>query len=166
MNDDLIPLQALAANLKRQSWGYKNLTGVDLAPVAWTPAFTFATPGDLTVAYSVQVGTYVQLGKLIIATMSVTTSTFTHTTAAGNFTISGLPFASANYTSNVYRGTCDFQGITKVGYTNFVLALGSNSTSMVIAAGGSAQARANVASGDMPTLGTVIINGTIAYMMG
>src|SRR3990167_5810415 len=30
----------------------------------WTPVLTFATAGDLSVAYSVQVGSYVKIGNL------------------------------------------------------------------------------------------------------
>ena len=62
----------------------------------WTPVVTFATPGDLSVAYSRQVGRYTKIGRLVIVHIDISTSTFTFTSASGDLTITGLPFASAS----------------------------------------------------------------------
>jgi hypothetical protein len=58
----------------------------------FTPTLTFGTPGNLNVVYSVRLGHYTKIGDMVAINARVTTSTFTHTTASGNTTISGLPF--------------------------------------------------------------------------
>lgn len=60
----------------------------------WTPTITFATPGDLSVVYTVQQGSYTKVGHLVRADFYVDTSTFTYTTASGVFRVAGLPFTS------------------------------------------------------------------------
>ena len=40
----------------------------------WTPVLTFATPGNLSVAYSLQYGTWQRYGKLIVCSFAVVTS--------------------------------------------------------------------------------------------
>lgn len=68
----------------------------DLAPyrsASWTPAMSFATPGDLSVTYSLQDGYYWKIGPLVFFRCEMATTAFTHTTASGNFRVTGLPFA-------------------------------------------------------------------------
>jgi len=60
------------------------------------PVVTFATPGDLSVAYTTQLGSYYRIGSFAFVTVGVTCSTFTHTTASGNFQITGLPYVCAD----------------------------------------------------------------------
>jgi hypothetical protein len=57
----------------------------------WTPVATFSTPGDVSVAYTTQTGTYTRMGNVVIITMTLT-FTPTFTTAAGSLDVSGLPF--------------------------------------------------------------------------
>lgn len=59
---------------------------------AWTPAFTFTTPGNQSLIYSQQVGRYVRIGKKVFATVRLF-GTATHTTASGVGRVTGLPFA-------------------------------------------------------------------------
>tara|TARA_R100000501_G_C2626956_1_gene120778 strand:+ start:952 stop:3573 length:2622 start_codon:yes stop_codon:yes gene_type:complete len=61
---------------------------------SFTPAFTFATPGDLSITYSKQEGYYWRDGDLVYFRLRVgfTGANFTHTTASGNARITGLPF--------------------------------------------------------------------------
>lgn len=61
---------------------------------SWTPTITFATPGDLSVTYSLQAGTYIKIGSKVSLWGRVATSAFTHTTAAGDARIGGFPFAN------------------------------------------------------------------------
>lgn len=72
----------------------------------WTPVATFATPGNLSVAYSTQNGWYVKVGQLVIVHCDIITTTFTFTTASGNFNITGLPFTvnSRGYGSGQFGG--------------------------------------------------------------
>lgn len=58
----------------------------------WTPSLTFATPGDLSVAYTTQVGRYRKYGRLLWVDFRVITSTFNFTTATGALQLGGLPF--------------------------------------------------------------------------
>jgi hypothetical protein len=62
----------------------------------WTPTLTFATPGNLSVSYSVRGGHYTKVGRLVTCELYIVTSAFTHTTAAGLLSVTGLPFTSAN----------------------------------------------------------------------
>jgi hypothetical protein len=56
----------------------------------WAPVVTFGVPGDLSVMYSVQTGTYYKIGNLVTITINLS-FTPTYTTAAGVFYISGIP---------------------------------------------------------------------------
>mgnify|MGYP000443961182 CR=1 FL=1 len=126
----------------------------------WTPVVTFATPGDLSVAYSAQIGHYTKIGRLVYVEFNVVTSTFTHTTASGNLTVTGLPFTSSG--TNRCCGL-NWSGITKAGYTSVVSLLGTGATSFIFSASGSGVAASNVAVADVPTGGTVILRGTLIY---
>lgn len=63
---------------------------------SWTMGITFATPGDLSVVYSSQSGRYTKIGRAHMYEGTVTTTTFTYTTATGTLRVSGLPFAPAS----------------------------------------------------------------------
>ena len=60
----------------------------------WTPALTFDTPGNLSVAYNILQGSYTKIGNIVRADFFYNTATFTHTTAAGAARLTGLPFAA------------------------------------------------------------------------
>lgn len=129
----------------------------------WTPVLTFATPGDLSVTYSTQVGTYTKIGRLVLLNWNIVTSAFTHTTASGAMNITGLPFTSATITSNTMVGTMGWTGITKANYTQWVPRIGSAGTVITALGSGSSVSTATLSTGDMPTGGSVVLNGTIAY---
>lgn len=57
----------------------------------FTPVFTCATPGDLSVAYTTQTGVYTRIGNVVYITMTLN-CTPTFTTASGNVSITGLPY--------------------------------------------------------------------------
>lgn len=89
----------LASGTSAASWSVDQQAQVYLS-AAWTPVLTFATPGDLSVAYTTQLGRYTRIGNMVTLSGSLLTSTFTHTTASGNLQITGTPFASgAGFTS-------------------------------------------------------------------
>lgn len=129
----------------------------------WTPAITFATAGNLSVSYSTQFGSYIKIGSLVLATFQITTSSFTHTTASGNFQITGLPFSSENVANQNYVGAMNWRGITKANYTDVVAAIAPNSSVVVLIASGSGQAVVTLGSTDIPTGGTLSLSGTIFY---
>jgi trimeric autotransporter adhesin len=64
----------------------------------FTPVFSFATPGNISVSYATQFGLYTQIGSVVHFIIRLT-CTPTFTTASGNLVISGLPVAS-NSTAN------------------------------------------------------------------
>ena len=128
----------------------------------WTPTLTFATPGDLTVVYSVREGLYTKIGRLVTAVCSIQTSTFTHATAAGVVTITGLPY-NANALNRARSGTTQFQGITKAGYTAMDFGISAGTSALLGAMSGSGVAVASVVPADMPSGGTVIFSFTISY---
>lgn len=130
----------------------------------WTPTLTFATPGDLNVAYTTRHGSYIKIGRLVVCYMNILTSTFTHTTASGNCTISGLPFTVENTAALDTEGALMFQGITLANYTQFTIRPTVNTTTAIIGAAGQAQNRSNVAASMMPSAGTVDLKSTFLYM--
>jgi hypothetical protein len=131
----------------------------------FTPAITFATPGDLAVTYSSRVCGYTKKGQEVTADISIITSAFTHTTAAGDLQITGLPFTPKNTVNRFWGGALtQFGGITKAGYTQFGIRVDANTTTALLLAGGSGVAAARVQAADMPTGGSVVIVGTITYV--
>jgi hypothetical protein len=88
----------------------------------WTPVITFATPGDVSVTYSAQIGSYILVGSLVTAFFRVTASAFTYTTASGNLQITGLPFTS-NATTNWYGA-----GPTMIGNINLAISTSTYAT--------------------------------------
>ncbi len=137
--------------------------GVEQSAGIWTPALTFAAPGDLNVAYSAQDGTYVKIGNLVFATFQISTSTFTHSTSSGDCQITGLPFTSANETGNSASGVMRWAGIDKTSYDDVVLYVGQNQNLSTLRASGQAQSTTTITAGDMPSGGPVILIGSIVY---
>lgn len=129
----------------------------------WTPAITFATPGDLSVTYATQLGEYTKIGRLVTVNFGIVTSAFTHTTASGNLNISGLPFA-ANATSGYQAiGPMTWGGITKAGVTDINAAVLASSSAILLIAMASAATPAIIVAADTPTGGTMRLRGTLAY---
>ncbi|HEX7075084.1 MAG TPA: hypothetical protein VF226_13665 [Hyphomicrobiaceae bacterium] len=129
----------------------------------WTPVLTFQTPGNLSVAYSTQVGTYVKVGSLVTATVNIQTSSFTHTTASGILQVTGLPFTSKNVSNQFALGSCAWQGITKASYTDVVCRIINNVTYIDFMISGAGQSTVQVVAGDVPSGGTVRVQTTICY---
>ena len=124
---------------------------------AWTPVLSFDTPGDLNVVYSTQKGYWSRVGDLTVYTCDLVLSTFTHTTAAGNLKVTGLPFSTKNVANVNHLGSTYWTGITKANYTQVGVHIAPNTTVFSFPAFGSGQAVANVGVADMPTGGTPTI---------
>lgn len=136
----------------------------DIATGTWTPVLTFSTAGDQSIAYSTQTGYYMKIGKLIIAVYQVVTSTFTHSTAVGNLTITGLPVAALNDATNRAMGALSWGGITKAGYTQICSRGTANSSAIFFTASGSGVAASNVGTADAPSGGAISLLGTHIYI--
>lgn len=130
---------------------------------AFTPALTFATPGNLSVTYSAQVGRYVKRGRKVSVQISIALSAFTHTTASGNLIITGLPYAAANVTNNHAIGAMSFSGVTKASYTQFSPYVAPTDTTLLVLASGSGQVLSTITAADMPSGGTVALRLTVEY---
>jgi hypothetical protein len=129
----------------------------------WTPVLTFATMGNLVRTYSAQRGEYQRVGDRCHFSFTITTATFTHTTASGNLEITGLPFTSE---ANQGFQTAMLAGYTKANYTHVGAFTPSSTTMVRIQAGGSGQPLANIVAADMPTGGTVAIRVSGSYKVG
>lgn len=147
-----------------------NVVNADTSVLDWyeegtfTPVLTFATPGDVAVAYTNQVARYTRIGNRIHAQIDILTSSFTHTTASGNLRITGMPVGiMPRATGARWQGALEFQGITKATYTNFAMAAIALDASLYITASGSGVARSLVTAADMPTGGSVIINSQLTW---
>ena len=133
----------------------------------WTPVLTFATPGDLAVTYNAnqQTGTYTIIGDRIVITFAVGTASFTYTTASGNLQLTGLPYTAKLVSGIQNIGSTVFGGITKVGYTQVVPRVNSNTILIDFVASGSGVAQSMVASADVPTTSSVVLRGTLVYQL-
>lgn len=70
----------------------------------WTPTLTFSTAGNVNVVYSVRTGDYTKIGRNVNLAYFIQTTTFTHTTAAGDLWVTGIPFTpTSNGTSGAMR---------------------------------------------------------------
>ena len=126
----------------------------------WTPVLTFSTPGDLSVVYSTQDGTYRKVGGLVVVQFAIATSTFTHTTASGSLQITGMPFNQIGAVPGI--SSMYWQGITKANYTQ-VVARATGGTTADFVASGSGQTASLIGRSDVPTGGTGSLVGSIFY---
>jgi hypothetical protein len=110
----------------------------------WTPVLTCATPGTLSVAYSVQSGRYTKIGRFVHVSCYITTSTWTLGTASGNLQVTGLPFTSTNENPHG-QGACREVGYTKANYTQLTADVTNNATLVTFLATGSAQVSSSLA---------------------
>lgn len=133
----------------------------DLVPNGtWTPAITFATPGDLAVTYSQQAGRSMRIGRIVILEFRVATSAFTHTTASGAVSITGNTLTTDTDLPASY-GKVLWQGVTKASYTDVVPFMNANATAILLAGSGSGQTISSITASDMPSGGTVVFAGFV-----
>lgn len=130
---------------------------------SWTPVITAVTPGNLSVAYSIQFGSYIKTGKQVQLSFNLVTSTFTYTTASGSILITGLPFA-ANSTTNIsFSGSLRMQGWTRSGYTEMVPFLAAGQSQLTMNVSGTALGTGAEVIGSFPSGGVVILEGSLVY---
>ncbi len=105
---------------------------------SWTPTFTFSTPGDLSVVYSVQTGTYATVGALVIASSNLA-FTPTYTTSAGAAEFPSFPFSASSITATNFNGSVVGSGTSLIGAGLSLTAQIQNGTAIaLILASGSA----------------------------
>lgn len=128
----------------------------------WTPAITFATPGDLAVTYEFARGHALTiLREFVFVYFDLRTDTFTHSTASGTLNITGFPFLKLDDLIDS-SGTLAWGGIAKASYTQATLLLtGSNIANVVMS--GSGQDPTFAAAADCPSGGIVFLKGSLFY---
>ena len=134
---------------------------IDYAQGTWTPSIVASTMGNLTVVYGSRTGAFTRIGRLVSAEFNLGTSTFTHTTASGQVTITGLPFAATGDSV----GTLAFQGITKANYNQFNIVTANALSELAIECSNSGQSIASLQITDMPTGGSVVMRGGVNYIL-
>jgi hypothetical protein len=128
----------------------------------WTMGITFATPGDLNVVYSSQSGRYTKIGRAFMYEGTVTTTTFTYTTATGTLRVSGLPLAPASGVPAVTlsRWTGVVSAVATPQIVGLVVSTNVQFEVMNVAAGTTATlTQANAASG---TQKSIFLSGNFA----
>lgn len=125
----------------------------DYEEALFTPVLTFATPGDLVVAYTTQSGKCTKIGDVVFYTIRLTTSTFTHSTASGAAQLTGMPFTASSLAGQV--AACTMRGYTKANFTQINSRLSPSTAISNLLASGSGQTQASLVAADMPTGGTV-----------
>jgi hypothetical protein len=128
-----------------------------------TLSMTFTTAGNQSIILSVDDYNYVKVGRLVVLSFTLVTSTFTHSTASGDLRILTLPFTSTNTANLFYYGNLQWSGITSA-YTDVCIRTTNNSAFVNLEGSKTAAASAAIDYGDMPTGGTVDLRGTISYL--
>ena len=154
-------LFGLATVVQSQTITQSNQVSQSVA--SWTPVLTFATPGDLSVAYTTQSGTYSRQGRRIVIHCQIVTSSFTHFTASGVLRVTGLPFNASAAITTAFAPVA-FGGITKANYTTITSQIVASGGNISFIASGSGQAVSTVTAADLPTGGTVVLDFTTTYL--
>ena len=102
----------------------------------WTPGLTFASPGDLSVTYGLQLGRYTRFGPMVWVAAIVQTSSFTHTTASGALRITGLPLGVINDAAP-FTGAIDYRGLTFAPLSQVIVKATGNNNYCTLRACGS-----------------------------
>lgn len=102
VGSDYAVLQADSGEASGMKWGH--------TPTAFTPAFSFATVGDLAVVYATQEAYWTRENDVVHVWGYLSASSFAWTTAASNFLMTGLPFTVENTTNDIFMGACNLSG--------------------------------------------------------
>lgn len=121
----------------------------------WTPVFTCATPGTLSVTVSIATGKYTKIGHRVFVDFQLLLTAFTIGTASGLVRITGLPFTVSG---SDFAGAMSFQGINKATFTQVNPSASSGNTYMSLLASGM-----NVASTIVDIADIVLVGGAIEF---
>lgn len=128
----------------------------------FTPTLTFATPGNLSVSYSSNTGSFTRMYDCVFFSIELVTSSFTHTSASGELRVAGLPMPSDIDTPA--SGGLE-SGWTKASYTHTFPVVKGGQSYLYFDVAGSGQANAALQAADVPTGGTVRIRASGFYFV-
>ena len=137
-----------------------------VSSTAFTPVITFATPGDLSVVYSTQLGQYVRIGNLVTVSIQLA-FTPTYTTASGTFIIASLPFTANNNVTYPGQGAGWISGplTWPSSGTNLSFAVGANTSQIIIIASVPAGGPGVFSSTQITTGLATTISCTVTYLL-
>jgi len=154
-----------AATATSISFGGSSLANY-ISSTAFTPVITFATPGDLSVVYSTQLGQYVRIGNLVTVSIQLA-FTPTYTTASGTFFIESLPFTANNNVNYPGQGAGWISGplTWPSAGTNLSFAVGANTSQIIIIASVPAAGPGVFSSTQITTGLATTIACTVTYLL-
>ena len=122
----------------------------------WTPAYA---TGFSAVTYADRTGTYTKIGRFVKLNLFISAGS---ATASGNISISGLPFATGNYSQNNYIGVVQVQSTSGVLAAGNVLMRVTDTDSTLYLQTQSITGVAAMAGSELGA--SSIINATISYI--
>ena len=126
----------------------------------WTPTPKAATAGNFTWGFGDHSAKWRKTGPLVVLQLDLGFTTFTHTTAAGQFTIAGMPFPAIGD----YAGAMIFSGINKAGgYTQICAVTAAGFTEVAFECSGMGVAVATLTMADIPTGGNPLFRFVVPY---
>ena len=139
----------LLQTTQQHGYAINQLIGL-LETGTFTPTLTFATPGDLSVVYTVQVGRFIRLGDLVHYILDVA-ATPTFTTASGILALPGLPYAAAaTPAANAGTAVVDGASVTyPTGRTGLAAWLATAASELNVVAQGSATGITRLVAADV-----------------
>ncbi len=135
-----------------------------VSETSWTPVFTFATPGDLSVSYATQFGTYTRIGSLVFYSF-VVSCTPTFTTASGLAQITGLPITSFGVDSQGSPLFTSTNMTYPAGRTTAFASVGASGTLINLTAAGSAVSTTGFTASNFTTTTAVSLRACGFYFV-
>jgi len=133
--------------------------GLSTATLSFTPVVSYATPGDLSVSYAVQEGSYVRVGNIVQYNFEVT-FTPTFTTSLGALTIT-LPLNANTSFANAF-GAVSMSNVTLSALNTQVIAI-TNSTTFNLYQSGSTTGRSMLGAAQLTSGTSYSFYGSIIY---
>ena len=134
---------------------------------SFTPTISFATPGNLSVSYEAQYGTYIITGNTITIAIKLI-FTPTYTTASGEIIIAGLPQPSNPATGNISQNIIIVAGVgitypTGISYP--VAQINPGVATMNIQGYGTSSAGAYFTTTNFPTATPAVLEVSMTYII-
>ena len=146
--------------------GGRNVPVPYYSEMEWTPVLSAHTVGNLSVTYDHQWGRATRIGRIVHLEGVIDTTAFTHTNASDELRLTGIPDVMAPLSDNSFRqrtGALSFEGITKIGYTQFLLNIIPGETFLTVVAMGTAVDMQTVQITELPSGGTPAFIFSISY---